>query len=399
MLAPYRRHLDTCPHRHLGRAYTKCSCPIHVDGFVNGRRMRQSLETMNWDRARRRIMDLEADADGGKTRKVITEATEAFLTRRQVEASTETKYRRIVSRLHDFSEAEGIETIDQFTLEHLDAYRATRQLSDLSWSKELQFLRTFFAFCVRRKWCEDNPAKDMEMPRDPKPRPREPYTADEVARILAACDTFGRTSYERRRARAIILLMWRYGLRVSDVATLERERVRNGRIFLHAMKNGSALWLPLWPDVEMALQALPEPQGAPSPCRYYFWTGLGSKLRHIVTVDRTLQAVFLKSGVERGTAHRFRHTLATEILVNGGTIEDAANILGDSPAVVRKHYAKWNTAYQSRTVELLERIHGRRIVTPAARGVFDEITPLESGFMMVPEVGLEPTRPVKCAGF
>jgi integrase len=126
---------------------------------------------------------------------------------------------------------------------------------------------------------------------------------------IAACDSFGQSSYERRRARAMILMMWRYGLRVSDVATLERERVRNGRIFSHAMKNGSSLWLPLFADLEMALKALPVPQGAPSPNRYYFWTGLGSKLRHIVTVDRTLQAVFLKSGVERGTAHRFRHTL------------------------------------------------------------------------------------------
>ena len=85
--------------------------------------------------------------------------------------------------------------------------------------------------------------------------------------------------------------------------------------------------------------------------------------------------------------------------MNGGTIEDAANILGDSPAVVRKHYKKRNTAYQSRTVDVLERVPGRRIVTPAARGVFDEIASLESDFKMVPEVGLEPTRPVKCAGF
>ena len=48
----------------------------------------------------------------------------------------------------------------------------------------------------------------------------------------------------------------------------------------------------------------------------------------------------------------------TEILVNAGTIEDAANILGDSPAVVRKHYAKWSGDYQRRTEELFRRVHG-----------------------------------------
>jgi hypothetical protein len=40
--------------------------------------------------------------------------------------------------------------------------------------------------------------------------------------------------------------------------------------------------------------------------------------------------------------HRFRHTLATEVLEVGGTIEEAADILGDSEAIIRKHYVKWS---------------------------------------------------------
>ncbi len=59
--------------------------------------------------------------------------------------------------------------------------------------------------------------------------------------------------------------------------------------------------------------------------------------------------MFAKSGVRDAQAHRFRHTLATQILVAGGTIEDSANILGESPEIIRKHYAKWSTKYQRRT--------------------------------------------------
>ena len=179
------------------------------------------------------------------------------------------------------------------------------------------------------------------------------------------------------------------------MATLEHSRIRDGRIFLHAQKNGAALWFPLYVDVKFALEALPLPQGADADCRYFFWTGKGSRERHITTADRTLQAVFRESGVENAKAHRFRHTLATEILVNGGTIEDAANILGDSPAIIRKHYAKWSSDYQHRTVTLLAKIHG----TQTAHEDFRDVKPLESIVRMVPEVGLEPTRPVKCAGF
>jgi integrase len=92
-------------------------------------------------------------------------------------------------------------------------------------------------------------------------------------------------------------------------------------------------------------------------CHYIFWTGLDDRDGHIKTVVRTLKSVFEKSGVA-GSAHRFRHTLATEVFVNGGSIEDAANILGDSADIIRKHYAKWSVAYQRRTVDLFRRIHG-----------------------------------------
>ena len=76
----------------------------------------------------------------------------------------------------------------------------------------------------------------MDMPPDPKPKPREPYTLEEVTRIIAACQTFGKAPYERLRAHAMLLLMRRYGLRVSDVATLERDRVGDAQIFLHALR-------------------------------------------------------------------------------------------------------------------------------------------------------------------
>jgi len=63
---------------------------------------------------------------------------------------------------------------------------------------------------------------------------------------------------------------------------------------------------------------------------------LGKDVRQVLTcvVTRTMGAVFRKSGVPGAHAHRFRHTLATEILEAGGTFEDAAEILGNSSAII-----------------------------------------------------------------
>ena len=77
--------------------------------------------------------------------------------------------------------------------------------------------------------------------------------------------------------------------------------------------------------------------------------------------------------------------------------EDAANILGDSPAIIRKHYAKRSRDSQNQKVELFGRIHGAGMVTPRTR--YEQCRILGSIDSVVAEVGLEPTRPVKCAGF
>ena len=75
--------------------------------------------------------------------------------------------------------------------------------------------------------------------------------------------------------------------------------------------------------------------------------------------ERTLAAVFKKLSVLRAHAHRFRHTLATELLGRGASFEDVADILGNSPEIVRKHYAKWSSARQARIDALMEKVHGR----------------------------------------
>src|SRR5438477_10657145 len=96
MLTLYRRHLQTCPNRDAGRAYTKCSCPIHCDGFVAGRRIRESMDTVNWGRATRRMAELEEDVVSGKARKPVAAAARDFLVSRSIEPSTATKYTRIM---------------------------------------------------------------------------------------------------------------------------------------------------------------------------------------------------------------------------------------------------------------------------------------------------------------
>lgn len=233
---------------------------------------------------------------------------------------------------------------------------------NVTWLKEIEVLRQFFSFCVKRTWCEDNPASDIERPKLKEQNRVVPYTLDEVNKIIAACDKIGLYPYERLRARAMVLLMRFAGLRISDVVTLSREHTRKPPYLeKHAVKNNKLIKVELSGDVLQALELLPRPKAAEKDSQMYF-AGAGSSLRSLVSgAERTLRSVFKLSGVEGAHCHRFRHTFASELLGKGEAIDLVAEILADSPAIIRRHYAKWTPELQSRKDAATRRIHGTNL--------------------------------------
>lgn len=120
------------------------------------------------------------------------------------------------------------------------------------------------------------------------------------------------------------------------------------KVMVRRQKTGTPVFLPIPDEVKMALDALPLPQKAASDCPYFFWNGETSKRAVVGIAERTMSAVFKKSGVKNAGTHRFRHTLATRLLGRGASFEDIADVLGNSPEIVRKHYAKWSKPRQER---------------------------------------------------
>ena len=397
MLYLLRRHVQECPHASKGRNHRKCDCPIHCDGIHAGARIRQSMDTTNWQRAERRLSKLVDRLDGGRPMKKLPGAVDVFLDFKKQSTgavSTIRKYTRIMEGFQAYCKQAGCETVEEITLEHLDEYRIGRDVSALTWSKELELLRGFFRFCLKRKWCDENPAREMEMPKKLQLRKRIPFTQAEIFAVFASIDLIGQSAYERLRLRAMVCLLRFYGLRVSDVALFRWDWINEAKaeILLHAKKNKRAVWLPMVPDVRAALAVLPTPEGARDGCPYLFWSERGDEENHIKQVGRILSRLMQRSAVEDATSHRFRHTVAQDILVSGGSLEDVARILGDDPATIEKHYTHLSPAYQHRLSEVLLKAHSGRIDTAVSRGERGFLNPMYSPDSLVPGVGLEPTR-------
>jgi site-specific recombinase XerD len=271
------------------------------------------------------------------------------------------KYRNTLNHLKAFCENRHIDSMAELTTDHLDVFRAGRALKPITSSKELELLRQFCGFCCDRKWCQENVAKRIKSPRNIKPNDVEPFSTAEVAAIIKACDGIGRGPYERLRARAMILTLRYTALRIGDVALLDRARVsRDGgrwRIFLRTEKSGKPVFLPIPSELKAALDTVPVPRGSVKESRWFFWNGASSERAMKGIAERSLASVFKASLVPHAHAHRFRHTLATELLGSGASFEEVADILGNSPEIVRKHYAKWSPARQSRIDDLMARVH------------------------------------------
>jgi integrase len=118
------------------------------------------------------------------------------------------------------------------------------------------------------------------------------------------------------------------------------------RVFVRTQKSGEPVFLPIPESLKLALDAVPLPRNAAADCPHFFWNGNTAKRAVVGIAERALAAVFKKSGVKNAHAHRYRHTLATRLLEQGATFEQVADILGNSPAVVRKHYGKWSKGRQ-----------------------------------------------------
>jgi integrase len=369
-----RRHTKACPNRRDGPNHLKCRgkrpCPLRAVGYdEHGNRVRESLGTRDLARAGTRLAELverlqakppePADAPEEKT---IEEAIALFHARHASKSpETRRKYRRHLATVAAYLETQGVRNTRELRLATFDKYIGDNERKSWTWAKQVELLKQFLRFCISRGWCAGFDVKELRPPRLEEANQVVPYTPEEVARIIAACDFIGRNDYERLRARAMVLLMRFAALRVSDVVTLSRDHVQGGLLKKQAVKNRKWIRVTVRPELAEALDRLPRPKAAPADSQMYFASDTSTVRSLVKGAQRTMSAVFKLAKVPGAHCHRFRHTLASEILGKGGTVEDAANILADSPATIRRHYAKWTDERQARQDRLLEQVHGTNL--------------------------------------
>jgi len=337
MLTLYRRHRAGCKHR--SRRYTKCFCPIWVQGVLRDESMRRSLDLTNWEAASRLIRDWEIH--GEPETMTVREACDRFIADAKARNLKEPSLKKYGHVTEELKRTFGDLPLRRVNVDDVRRVREAWTLSGTTTRKRLELVRGFFAFCLASGWIQLNPGKALKAPVGGAV-PTMPYSEAEWEKIVWAMDAYKEIHRQSpiricQQLRALVLLMRYSGLRISDAVLLKRERIdRSGRLFLHQAKTRHPVLIPLPKVVLDALRICDK--GNP----YYFWSGSGKLKTALTDWQERLKKLFTIAGLPEGHGHRLRDTFAVSLLLKGIPLEVVSVLLGhQSIKTTERHYAPW----------------------------------------------------------
>jgi integrase/recombinase XerC len=206
-------------------------------------------------------------------------------------------------------------------------------------ARKLAALRSFFQFCVQKKWLKDNPAKVVATPKQDKPVPSF-LSEEEMAGLLDVPDTQRPLD---RRDKALLELLYAAGLRVSELVGLDLEDVNFEERLLRVRGKGKKERLvPYGRIAEDSLHAylrvrLPLSRGRMDESAV-FLNYRGERL-NARSVQRIVRACIRQTALKRQVSpHSLRHSFASHLLSRGADLRSIQELLGHASLATTQKY-------------------------------------------------------------
>jgi integrase/recombinase XerD len=374
----YSRHRSECKwagdDTRLG-----CDCPKQLTWFREGKLTRVAADTCDGEVAEKKARELmngfEAAAKGeptpvqaGALTTLLEEAVKTFLTSKAQSSVTEKHCAKLKFELKSFSDfvvAKGLVNLGDIKTEHVLAYRNSLVGAQNTRAKKVFRLIGFFKFCVEMGWIQRNVAQvsAVKLKYDDAQTPKA-LTDEQFGTLLASVPKMnGRTTDDqRRKVRALMMLMRWTGLAIRDAVTVERARFQQHgdgfwKLLIHRAKTGHPVYATIRCEVMEQVLA-----GANADGRYLFVDAVPKAERELDNLIQSWGVLFRKLGDaadlkdENGApypfgSHSMRHTFVFWALNHGLPTEDVAMLIGDNVQIVAKHYSAWIAGRQERLNE------------------------------------------------
>ena len=242
--------------------------------------------------------------------------------------------RGVLSRFGDYLLNRGVHVFREVECQHLNAYVETLAgYGRNTVSFHISYLNRLMKYALQQGYHTQDLSAVMPCVKYGQSK-RLPavFTEDEIKRILANVNT---DSPVGKRNYAIILLLARLGIRISDILNLQFDSIdwERKRIFVQQQKTGTQLELPLLEDVGWAIIDYLQNARPKTSCPNIFvchnppFDRIHSWLAKDISRAVQKAGIRLPRGKTAGT-HIFRHSLATNLLNQGVGIDEIAQTLG-----------------------------------------------------------------------
>lgn len=202
---------------------------------------------------------------------------------------------------------------------YLADYKQRRNVSNRTLDGIRRCFSSFFSWLSAEGWIGRNPCAALSQIKYTKVI-KKPYTTTEMERLKQACTNI--------RDLALLEFLYASGCRVSEVVRLNRSDINFlSRDAVVLGKGNKERTIYLTPVALMHLEDYLKTRTDNHPCLF---ANLKSPCERLSKsgIEAALKVIGKRAGVSNVHPHRYRRTLATNLLDRGANIQDVAAILG-----------------------------------------------------------------------
>ena len=262
---------------------------------------------------------------------------------------------RLLDRIGETS-WRGIATLDVQTLRQQLAARRAEGIGNASAARELSAIKAFIRFAQKQAGMDQAAPPRLRGPRIKKGIPR-PVTPDDAEGLAELVQQDAREDWIGARDRAVLLLLYGAGLRISEALSLTGADHPLGETLRITGKGNKQRVVPILPILREAVSDYaarsPWPLDKEGPL---FRGAKGGKLSQGMVQKAVARARIALGLPPTATPHALRHSFATHLLGAGADLRSLQELLGHASLGSTQIYTKVDAA---RMLEAYRAAHPR----------------------------------------
>lgn len=269
-------------------------------------------------------------------------------------------YERDLKGFLSYLQKEAVGGVEEIKRSHILGYMAhlrSKGLAASTVSRSLASIRSFFHFLLKERYVQENPANDMESPKQEKKLPKV-LSMSEIDFLLNQPDESKTSGI---RDKAMLELLYATGIRVTELIDLCINDVNTESGYIRCLGKGSKERIV--PIGTLAIQKVKDyiGKGRPKMVKELNEQALFVNQHGHRLTRQGFWKILKKYGRQAGinkeiTPHTLRHSFATHLLENGADLRSVQEMLGHADISTTQIYTQVS---KRKLRDVYERSHPR----------------------------------------